>query len=82
MFLSVCIGLQFLILLRVAVDLAPMSWNNPLFRLVFETSEPLLKPFQRHARLPLLGWVKLGPLFAGLALLIFEVALLLLRFKL
>lgn len=58
------LGLEALVLLRVAVDLLPLSVHGRPTRFLFEASEPLLRPLRRHARLPLLGWVDLAPAFA------------------
>lgn len=54
------------ILIRVLLSWFPVDPSNPLVRLVFDVTEPVLAPFRRV--LPRIGMIDLSPLAALLVL--------------
>jgi YggT family protein len=58
--------LNLAILIRVLLSWFPINASNPLVRLVFDITEPVLAPFRRV--IPTIGMIDLSPLAAILVL--------------
>ena len=58
--------LNILILIRVLLSWFPVDASNPLVRMLFDLTEPVLAPFRRV--LPRIGMLDLSPLAAMLVL--------------
>jgi YggT family protein len=58
--------LNLAILIRVLLSWFPINPSNPLVRLVFDITEPVLAPFRRV--IPTIGMIDLSPLAAILVL--------------
>ncbi len=72
-FLRVFVQLLVTVLFVIVTGRVQISWVNPSFqgpvaRFLFETTEPLLAPIRRL--LPQTGMVDLSPMILGIALLI------------
>lgn len=66
-FLGILISvLDVAILVRVLLSWFPVDPRNPIVRLVFDVTEPVLAPFRRI--LPTIGMIDLSPLAALLVL--------------
>ena len=67
MFLSVLLWVLWLaILVRVILSWFPVDPKNPVVRVVFDVSEPILAPFRRV--IPRIGMIDLSPLAALLVI--------------
>jgi YggT family protein len=58
--------LNLAILIRVLLSWFPINPSNPLVRLIFDITEPVLAPFRRV--IPTIGMIDLSPLAAILVL--------------
>jgi len=59
-------ALSLLILIRVLLSWFPIDMRNPIVRLLFEVTEPILAPFRRV--IPRIGMFDLSPLAALLVI--------------
>lgn len=74
--------LQWAIIIRCFLSWIPHSPNNPLINIIYEITEPILKPF-RFIRLGgAAGMIDFSPIFAILALMLIPQYILLPLFKL
>lgn len=62
-----------LILVRVLLGFITLERDNPIVPLVFQLTEPVLKPIRNH--LPLLGGLDLSPMLAWLTIMLARILL-------
>jgi YggT family protein len=58
--------LQLLVFVRILLSWFPIDRNNPIIRLLYDVTEPILAPFRRV--IPTIGMFDLSPLAALLVL--------------